>query len=202
MGTISQYKGVRTVLSKYWGIYGRWEALRNSPFLHFAVLLTVLCTPLWWSENWWEKSLSVIPTILGFSIAAFALLLGVGTDHFKMLIGTRNPKKAHSTLTKTSASFFHFVLVQAIAIVLALIASGRPLSWAFEALPGAELRDSVVLIVLSKTFRFAGFFFLSYALLTSIAATLSIFRLSTVFSKFATNQSAKPKSLQTPQSGQ
>lgn len=188
MSVTKQYIGLHKVFKKYWSVYGKWRALLCSPFLHASTFLTILCAPMWWNANWWERSLGIVPSILGFSIAGFALLLGVGTDRFKLLIATRDPKKAYSTLTTTSASFFHFILLQVASVVIALIASGRPIAWLADLFPYLNLRSSLILLIASKTFRFMGFFLLSYALLTSVAASLSIFRLSTVFSKFASLQ--------------
>lgn len=185
MSTTKQYTGLYAAFKKYWSVYGKWRALLCSPFLHASAVLTLVCMPMWWDTNWWERNLSIVPSILGFSIAGFALLMGVGTDKFKLLIATRDAKKAHSTLTTTSASFFHFILLQVASIVIALIASGRPILWMDDLFPSLDLRSSFLLLLASKTFRFMGFFLLSYALLASVAASLSIFRLSTVFSKFA-----------------
>lgn len=191
MGITKQYKGVLKGLGQYWSAYGKLAALISSPFLHSAALLTMLCFPLWWAKDWWDKSLSILPSVLGFSIAGFALLLGVGNDRFRSLLGVKREGRNHSTLSKTSAGFFHFVLIQALALAVALIASGRPLSVMLAALDASELLGAKILHITAKLFRFTGFFLLCYSLMTALAATLSIFRLATVFSGFATREESK-----------
>lgn len=194
-----QYAGLWRVLALYWKAYGGTPALAASPFLHAAILMTALCLPLWWSSDWWEKSITILPSVLGFSIAAFALMLGVGDEGFRRRLGVRRDGKQQSTLTSTSTSLLHFIIVQIVALSVALIASSRPLSFFVH----AEVLSYWPLIALSKIFRATGFFLLCYALLTSLAATLAIFRLATAFSTYATkhHEASKEDGAQPKESG-
>jgi len=187
MSARKQYEGAAKVLHLYWATYGGLGALLRSPFFHAAAVCTLLCVPLWWTGAWWERSISIIPSVLGFSIAAFTLLLGIGDEGFRRRLATKRKAERPSTLTNTSSGIFHFIVVQVVALVYALFASGKPLTFIVDtfdlAIPSGFF--GLVLLCLAKVFRAFGFFFLCYALFTAVAATMSIFRLADLFSKFA-----------------
>lgn len=196
---VRQYKGVHRGLSMYWQTYGGLSAALKSPFLHVAVVLTLVCSPIWWQGAWWERSLSIIPSILGFSIAGFTLLLGVGDETFRLHLAARRLGEKTSTLSNSSAGFFHFIFVQVVAITLALVASSRPLTavlaasgLSFEMLP-QYLR--FFMTVMSKAMRGIGFLALAYTLTTAVAATLKVFRLALIFSDYATKKMVRRAAL-------
>lgn len=196
MNVMQQYKGTCSLIRLYWRTYGGWGALLRSPFFHLAVLLTLALTPIWWGQSWWTHSLSIVPAILGFSIAAFTLILGVGDEGFRRELGfQRTPGKA-STLTNTSASLFHFIAVQILALIAALLASSHPVAFVLSAIgePFPAGKFGTLLFLLGKFLHATGFFLLCYALLTAAAATMSIFRLATIFSSYATKNSVNPDS--------
>lgn len=189
------YAGLGKVLRMYWRAYGGFRSLFFSPFFHAAVVLSVLCYPFWSSAEWWNTSIAIVPAILGFSIAAFALLLAVGDDGFKRKLGVGRSGGRPSILTSTSAGILHFILVQVFAIFLAILAGARPMSFLLARLdvalfPGWLMQ---ILVIVSLAFRGFGFFLLCYSLTTAVAATLNIFRLATVFSTYATHAEAREK---------
>lgn len=186
MNVRAAYKGVHSAFGRYWAVYGGMAYVLGSPFCHAAVVLTVLCAPFWWSGDWWEKSFAVLPSLLGFSVAAFALLLAVGDDKFKAALGTERKEGSASTLNDLAAKFFHFLLVQVIALVFAFLALGRPATWLVQNISAFDVSTAlgVFLLVGTKVFHFLGFFLLSYSVLAALAATLSLFRVATIFSRF------------------
>ncbi len=194
MKVSAAYNGVRIAFRRYWSTYGGMSYVLTSPFCHAAVLLTLLCTPFWWSGDWWEKSLSVLPSLLGFSIAAFALLLAVGDDKFKVAMGRERSGGSASTLNDLAARFFHFLMIQVLAVLFAFLALGRPATWLVNNVPAFDQATvlGLFLLIATKIFRFSGFFLLSYSLMTALAATLSLFRVATIFSKFVSAQPPGP----------
>lgn len=186
-----KYAGIYSALSQYWATYGAFRELCMSPFAHVALVVTLICFPIWWAGQWWATSLTVVPSVLGFSIAAFALLLGVGDDRFKQLLGRDKKNGKSSTLKNTSAGFMHFIVVQVLAIIFALVGSAQPIMKLLSFFPSFDHASSFAYFLggLSKTFRFVGFFLLAYSLLTALAATLNIFTLATLFSKYASKGS-------------
>jgi hypothetical protein len=79
----------------------------------------------------------VLPNILGFTVGGFAIVLALGAGDFgEALSSARKPDEdvLESGLAKLSAAFCHFILVQFIALVMAIsalaFAKTPPPSWA------------------------------------------------------------------------
>lgn len=183
-------KGVRSEFSGYWKRYGGWSCLITSPFFLAAWVLTLLCAPYWWNGNWWDLSATVIPAVLGFSIAAFALLLSLGDDSFKLRFGQIRVEGKQSTLTNIATSFFHFIVIQAVALAIAFVGGARIMSAVLSMAPEGSLAPwaNFVFIAVAKGFRAVGFFFLAYSLMSALAAALSIYRMALIYSTHATKE--------------
>jgi phage FluMu protein Com len=80
------YKSAAKIYGKYWIAYGGWQAMKRSPYLHAAIVLLVLTTPFWVCRAWWEQVISVIPSLLGFTLGGFAMFLGFGNKKFLALL--------------------------------------------------------------------------------------------------------------------
>jgi hypothetical protein len=132
--------------------------------------------------------------LLGFSIASFTILLSVGDEKFRRLLGVVRPGKQNSTLVRSASAFFHFILLQAIVLLTALVASARPFSAASLATGFVIEHQSqvaqAILVGLSKAFRGLGMLLLLYTLMSAVAAMLNVFRITQLFSEFV---SQKPR---------
>jgi hypothetical protein len=142
---------------------GGWPELLNSPWLGFALLLTIAPYPLWSeTENgefsWISIPTSTIPSLLGFSIGASAILLGFSSGPRKALHKERG---SASYYLKLLASFFHFSLLQFCALVLSFIT----MSYANIGLSGLT------------------FLIYSYSIFSGIGAAALIFSVSEIFDK-------------------
>lgn len=141
----------------YWKIYGGWKSLISSPYLWIAALLTLVMTPHWLelddklTRPWSQLPLQILPNILGFSMGGMAIVLAFnGSSTFKALTqGGRD----NSYFIKMIAAFYHFILIQTIAILFGLIC--HVYSW----------------WVLS----FIGYFFMCYAILVALATASQLF---------------------------
>ena len=138
--SIDAYDGIRQVFKDYWTAYGGWRALFHSGYFHLAIILTVCLSPRWLSVDWPDDVIDVIPSVLGFSLGGYAMLLAFGDRSFlRMLSEPVEPNKA-SYFVELNASFVHFIILQTITIFLALIgkayvsSSASPLQLAFAAL--------------------------------------------------------------------
>lgn len=158
------YPGLRKTISRYWSAYGGWHAFLTSEYLHFSVLLTVL---LWWlapkelteSPYWAELTLSIAPSLLGFVLAGTAVFLGMGDQRFVDCIRGKNPEEQEeSPFLVVVASFTHFTLFQAIALINAII--GKVL----------QLQNCI--------YRLFSIWLLLYSVLLSIAAIMAVFKLA------------------------
>lgn len=191
-GIADGLRSLKEEIKEYWGLYGGYRYVLTSPFFVLAVLVTFACFPLWWIGSWWDRTISIIPSILGFSIAAFALLLAIGDDGFKLKLGQSLAADKPSTLTNTATSFFHFIIVQVLALAFGMVASARPISFLIGHASWFDHSAwyGMLLWFLAKVFRVVGFLLLTYSIMTALATALSIFRLAKIFSVYA---GSKPK---------
>jgi hypothetical protein len=122
------YRGLKQTFSKYWSAYGGRPAFFFSPYLHLSILLTLL---LYWIapektaniSYWTELTLTISPSLLGFVLAGTAVFLGMGDQRFVDRIRGKEPKdQEESPFLVVVASFTHFTLFQAFALLNAVIA--------------------------------------------------------------------------------
>ena len=122
---IQAYSGVFAIVCRYWREYGGWKALVFSPYFHAAVGLTLLLAHYWQNEPWWDVALSVLPNIIGFALGGYAIWLGFGDEEFRHKISERPAEGGASPYMQVSAAFAHFVIVQILALLGALIAKAN-----------------------------------------------------------------------------
>lgn len=116
------------VFRLYWRLYGRLPALLKSPYVYLAIVLTYFCTPLWMIPSagaqraWPQIAVDIIPSMLGFSMGGMAIVLAFSsTQTFKVLT---EGGADDSAFLQMIGNFFHFILVQTIAIIMALLGNG------------------------------------------------------------------------------
>ena len=176
---------IKSIWLRYWKYYGGIAAIVKSPYFWCAFILTFLCLPIAFPclipkisscifkrtdiifdintfDRWYDVVLSVTPSILGFTLGGYAILLAFGDKKFfRLFVG---PYRNHPTIDTVSpyqemnASFVHFILMQFLATSLGVI---------------------------GKIFNFTQGFFVIFALLaffyslaTGVAATMGVFRIS------------------------
>lgn len=113
----------------YWDAYGGISALLNSRYFQLSGIFMVFVPQMWGAKGadgkfaWTETALSVVPSMLGFSLGAMAILLAIGPSTFLKLAqnGGRN-----SFYMAAIAAFFHFMLVQIACIFLAIVVKAWP----------------------------------------------------------------------------
>jgi hypothetical protein len=91
----------------------RLEGSVCSPYTRLAAILLVLTSHFWWTQDWWELPISILPNLIGFSLGGYAILLAFGDEKFrKLLVPERKatPSPGAPTLYMTvSAIFLHFI---------------------------------------------------------------------------------------------
>jgi hypothetical protein len=154
-----QYKAFFSIFYVYWKIYGGWKAMLFSPYFHFSVLIALIAYSLWSKSSEWSTiALSAIPNILGFSIGAFAVILSFGQGALDRL---KNPNEAKSRYLSLIASFVHFIVIQALSLIVAMI--------------GKTWTNCVI--------GFFGTLLCAYAVLLAVAASFRLFRLARVYNQ-------------------
>ncbi len=156
----------------YWENYGGFKTIVTSQYFRISLLLTTLLTIFvvifGESKGWYEHTLNTLPDILGFSIASFAILISLGDNKFRKKLSAEKDSQKSTPFMIINSSFVHFIFIQIIAILFALI--------------------SQILVLKNIIFFFIGMFLLIYAVLLTLAATLGILQFSLWYQDFLNNE--------------
>lgn len=193
--------GHKNIVFRYWQAYGGFISLFKSPYFYTAIVLSLILRIYWLGEPspsctlpcpcqcpsppppWWDTALSVLPNLLGFSLGGYLMWLGVGDTSFRAWLHRKTSPDETNVYMEVSATFVHFVIVQIVALVLAVIAkhSQFPLS-SDVVLSDIASQLNLTSAMIEEWFAPAGygigFFFFVYALLTALEAAFGIFRVS------------------------
>lgn len=163
-----------STLSDVYAHYGGVRAFLSSKYLWMSCVTALLCTFLGAGEAWIELALTSLPSLVGFSIASFAVFFAVLQPNQVNALLKPN-KNGQSPLVRTLSIICHALVVQ----VCALIAAGVD----------NAIDELVVLSLVRLTFpeihslqsiwqilNFFGTWLLFYAWLLLPAGVLSIFR--------------------------
>ena len=116
----------------YLRCYGGFSSIIVSPYFHIAVILTIIIAVFgnncW---KWYDDVKNIISCSLGFSFAAYSLLLGLSDDTFLQRLAGKNADGAPSPLMKVAGTFTHFFLVQGISLMYTVTIVSLELEKAF-----------------------------------------------------------------------
>jgi len=161
------YRDLSQSVKLYWHSYGKWKSFILSPFLHLAFVISYLARPLWnpatnEASVWYNLSLSVLPNLLGFTLGGYAILLAFGDSRFRDKISEQDEGDDEPTLfMELNGTFVHFIILQAIAILLAVIGTA------------GTIRTGL--------FAWFGFTCFLYTVLTAISAAFAVLEISDLF---------------------
>lgn len=120
-GLTAYLEPVRTFVKIFRAMGGFFE-LAKSAYLHFALFLLIPTWSLWKAPTWWEMPIATLPTLLGFSLSAYALFMALGG---KSLVATMTlqltGEKKQTLFDQASAVFAMVILLQCSAFLIALI---------------------------------------------------------------------------------
>ena len=190
-----QYVGVREIISTYWRIYGGFYDLLRSPYLHVSIVFSLLLFPLWSSSGWWNDVLTIIPSIIGFSLGGYAIWLAMGDDSFRNLMCGNIEGEESSPYLDINAAFVHFIVVQFLSLFVALTAKAY---YSLDYIPPEYCHFFSVSIPIGLIYNnaklvlsFLGYFLFIYALMSALAATFAILRYSTWYDDYVTHNKNK-----------
>lgn len=180
------YKNNINIISEYISAYGGFSSLLKSLYLHIAIVLTVLMYNSWYEAYWWESVINIIPSLIGFSLGGYAIFLAFGDSEFQSVLSGKG-KNNNSPLIGVSGTFVHFIIIQIIALLLALLCKSfyyPPPTFVLTAFRFFEIDFYLLNRLFKILFWFLSFFAFIYAIVLSIAATLAIFRISKWLDKY------------------
>lgn len=152
-------------LRDYWAVYGGLERVILSPYCWLALILTLLSYPFWLSDSpkddWAQVAIDIVPSLLGFSIGAFAVLLAFTNPRFMTFMSEEGSEV--SAYMTACAMFVHFIVVQSVALLFAIF--------------GKFVSHGMLAGV--------GFFSFMYAITTAVATCFALFNLAQVYNKWS-----------------
>lgn len=174
--TPSSYGPPATTLKRYWKGYGGCAALFSSPYFHAAIILSLpgaFLAP----SGWVEKVESIVPSLLGLSLAGYAILLALGSGEFFDKIKKQKANGRPSTLEGISTAFLHFVIVQSFALIAsllyaALIETAPPLRSLLE-----DQGLITAYVIIRIVAGFVGWLGLFYSVTCMIALSFRLYRM-------------------------
>ena len=179
------YRSVGSIVGRYWRAYGGARALVVSPYFHLSLVVTAVTSMIWSTEKWWDQVVTVIPSLLGFSLSGLAIVLGFGGEKFLDVMRGRDSadQQDESPYIVVAAAFTHFVFVQVLALLLAITAIGL---WQFEgaSTPWLFASNRVARGILWGL----GYWMFVYAICSAAATLFAVFRMATWFDHHKSGQ--------------
>lgn len=150
--------------------YGGFRVFITSGYTILSAIITLAIWPSVVDGEWTTVSLGVLPTLAGFSIAAYAVFFSVlsASDQTKLKqpdqrLGGRSP------LLILASSVSHAVFIQVLGLLSAIVFKAKP----FPSNPWFPKLDQYINILFSSF----GSFLMIYGIMLVLASVLSIFRI-------------------------
>lgn len=194
---IKQWRHVFAIFNRYWIAYGGWSSLIRSPYFQVSVLISYFLQDRWDSSEWSDISISVLPAILGLTIAGYSIWLGVGDDNFKRRLAKRRGSEGGASAFLTvNAVCVHFVVVQVMALLFSVFFQGQTLvfpgfyCWAEEYGFNSVIWDvcGFFLRVLRYWIPAVGCFLFIYSLMLVFALIMALFRYASWYDQYLSRQ--------------
>ncbi|WP_143529901.1 hypothetical protein [Salibaculum halophilum] len=107
-------------LKRLYSAYGGLNGLIKSGYFWVSFAIWLICVPSGQAWEWTSAAQSVLPSLTGFSIAAFAIVFAVLTPEQKIAL-LRIKDEKDPPLVRLFSSITHATLVQVTAIAIAFI---------------------------------------------------------------------------------
>ena len=121
-----QYSGIQKLFARYWVAYGGFKSFIGSPYMHASLFITIISSGTWLQNDWVNIPISVLPNIIGFSLGGYAIWLALGDDKFRANISGKTKDGGESPFIIVNATFIHFIVLQILALIAALIGKSQP----------------------------------------------------------------------------
>lgn len=175
------YRGVFSIYARYWRAYGGLAALVRSFYLHTALVITLICTNAWLTAGWWDQVTAILPNVLGFTLGGFAIFISFGDEKFRQLLAEPDEDEldAPTAYVKLCSTFVHFILVQIVALLVAILAKAMYFPW-----ENSPAFFKAALPWLNGVAGYIGYALFIYSLTSALAATMHVFRIASMYESF------------------
>lgn len=190
---LDQYKSTLGTLCKYAKDYGGIPSFLFSPYSLIALLITIVCKNYAHSIRWVDLPKGVLPSIIGFSIAAFSLWISMLSGGLKDIF-TKNAK-AIAIASNINTTFFHFIFIQIVAFMYAIIAESKPAAFIYKNIVTQPYFTTLQITQGAwDTFVFwmyaIGLYLFIYAVTLCLASMIALFQIGGVWRKAAEKELA------------
>lgn len=86
MRATAQTRAFLKHIRRYFVAYGGWKAVFLSPIFILAVLINIWNYHSWIDGSWADNAISIIPSLLGFSLGTYAILFSLITENLKFAL--------------------------------------------------------------------------------------------------------------------
>jgi len=158
--------------------YGGIKSIILSWYFLIALTLSILSSSSVGDSSWADLATGALPSLTGFTVAAFALSFAVlGPKRIQLL--TKRDKDGKSPIVSIVTAIGHAVLIQIFALVIAITVTLSDASALSNSL-GLSEHHTYVLQNIGLAFSCLGLLFTYYGILLILAAALSIVRLQII----------------------
>lgn len=164
----TNFSNLSSNLKDYFDSYGGFVEMVKSPYLVLSFILNLFLYKSWTTSLWISDVKEIIPSILGFSLGAYAIIATFGNETFQKIIA--DEEEGNNTLyRKINTAFIHFIMVQTLSLLFAILCPS------LLALPYGFLE-----IIVS----FVGNMIFIYSIFLAIASVLTIFRVTKIYQRY------------------
>lgn len=157
-------KSLRLVYQSHGGL----RAIIRSGYFWFSAFLTGLCWPSIHSESWKAAAMGSLPTLAGFSIAAYAILFAVLDERSRAALAAPEPKMQNQSPLLVIVSIVTHAVITLIATLLYV--------FCFDQKPIPVLLRCMNPEPVNYLFSGLGLFMLIYSATLILSSVLTLFR--------------------------
>lgn len=175
-----QSKAFYKRLLKYFSDYGGLPAVLGSPLFHISFFITVMNYHVWMRTSWVETVQSMLPNLLGFSLGTYAILFSLIENNLRRALNSVEAIPGVSYMKFINATFFHFIFIQVLAMLWAIVYSGTLFYDIYSNFPTFYGNVECFFKIMSFIGAFFGYFLFVYSISLTVGAALVVYRLASI----------------------
>lgn len=148
----------------------------SSPIVHISILVSILNVLTLLEIDWRTLSISIIPTILGFSLAAYAITFTLMGGALHNALSAAHDSDDRPLFISINATFFHNLLFQIACLSFAALSKGTFIARVIERYFNSGTAVGLIKFEVGLG-NAVGSFLISYAILLLLSSAVAMFRL-------------------------